>query len=263
MQQGGYRADLGSHMLAVEAALGKIRAGDVVERIWAGDHTVWSSDPTEITDRLGWLKAPTRMRRRLHVLNRLADEIRGEGYRHIVLAGMGGSSVGSEVLRRLLGPSEGYPRLLVLDSTCPEWIDGVVQQINPAETLFVISSKSGSTLETTCFYKYFRELAGVVDEAESQRNFVAITSQNTPLDRLAREDGFGEVIYNPEDLGSRYSGLSPLGLAPAVLAGMDVPAIIEHAGTMADLCKPDKKVEENPWGLAWRRHGRHGRRGWG
>lgn len=246
MQQGGYRVDLGRYAPAVEAALEQIRASAVVKRIWDEDHTVWSSDPTEITDRLGWLKAPTRMRRRLHVLKRLADEIRGERYRHIVLAGMGGSSVGSEVLRRLLGPSEGYPRLLVLDSTCPEWIDGVVQQINPAETLFVISSKSGSTLETTCFYKYFRELAGVDDEAERQGNFVAITSQNTPLDRLAREDGFREIIYNPEDLGSRYSGLSPLGLAPAVLAGMDVPAIIEHAGSMANLCKPDVRVEENP-----------------
>ena len=246
MQQGGYRADLGRYALAVEAALEQIRASNVVERIWAGDHTVWSSDPTEITDRLGWLKAPSRMRRRLHVLKRLADEIRGEEYRHIVLAGMGGSSVGSEVLRRLMGPAEGYPRLLVLDSTCPEWIEGVVRQINPAKTLFVISSKSGSTLETTCFYKYFRGLTEAAKPASPERNFVAITSQGTPLERLAREDGFREIIYNPEDLGSRYSGLSPLGLAPAVLAGMDVPTIIEHAGFMANLCEPDVRVEENP-----------------
>ena len=106
MQQGGYRADLGQYAPAVEVALREIQAGEVVPRIWAKDHTVWSPDPTEITDRLDWLHAPEGMRRRLADLERLAEEIRGEGYRHIVLAGMGGSSVGSEVLRRLLGSGE-------------------------------------------------------------------------------------------------------------------------------------------------------------
>jgi len=246
LQQGGYRADLGIYSNAVKAALGEIEAGDVVSRIWAKDHTVWSLDPTEITDRLGWLHAPEGMGRRLPELQRLGEEIRGEGFRHIVLAGMGGSSVGSEVLRMLLGSAEGCPQILVLDSTCPEWIDGVVREIDPAKTLFVISSKSGSTLETTCFYKFFRKLVEDSGVASAGDSFVAITSPGTPLDRLAGEDGFREVVYNPEDVGSRYSVLSPLGLTPAVLAGMDAPRIVEGAGDMAELCRPGRSISENP-----------------
>lgn len=246
MQQVGYRVELRRYSSAVEAAIRKIEAGDVVSRVWAKDHTVWSPDPTEITDRLGWLHAPERMGQRLPELKRLTEEIRSEGFRHIVLAGMGGSSVGSEVLRMLAGSGEGYPQLLVLDSTCPEWIDEVVQEIDPAMALFVISSKSGSTLETTCFYKFFRRLVEDRGVAPASNRFVGITSPGTPLDQLAAEDGFREVVYNPVDVGSRYSVLSPLGLAPAVLAGMDVPRIVDGAGGMAELCRPGRSVSENP-----------------
>ena len=246
MQQVGHRAELREYSSAVQAAIRKIEAADVVSRIWAKDHTVWSPDPTEITDRLGWLHAPERMGQRLPELQRLAEEVRDEGFRHIVLAGMGGSNVGSEVLRTLLGSGEGYPKLLALDSTCPEWIDGVVQEIDPAKTLFVISSKSGSTLETTCFYKFFRKLVEDRCVAPAGDRFVAITSPGTPLDRLASEDGFREVVYNPEDVGSRYSVLSPLGLSPAALAGMDVPRMVDGAGDMAGLCRPGGSVSENP-----------------
>ena len=246
MQQAGYRAELRQYSSAVQAATGEIEAGDVVSRIWAKDHTVWSPDPTEITDRLGWLHAPERMKRRLPDLQRLAGEVRGEGFRHIVLAGMGGSCVGSEVLRRLFESGEGYPQLLTLDSTCPEWIDGVMQEIDTAKTLFVISSKSGSTLETTCFYKFFRKLVEESGVACAGDRFVAITSSGTPLDRLAAEDGFREVVYNPLDVGSRYSVLSPLGLTSAALAGMDVSRIVQGAGRMAELCRPGRSVSENP-----------------
>ena len=246
MQLGGYRADLGEYATAVQAAIGELDAGDVVSRIWEKDHTVWSPDPTEITDRLGWLHGPERMGQRMPELRRLAEEVRSEGFRHIVLAGMGGSCVGSEVLRMLLGSGEGYPQLLTLDSTCPEWIDGVVREIDPARTLFVISSKSGSTLETTCFYRFFRRLVEESGVVRPGSQFIAITSPGTPLDRLAAEDGFRGIVYNPEDVGSRYSVLSPLGLTSAVLAGMDVPRIVEGAGEMAELCRPGRVVSENP-----------------
>ena len=246
MQLGGYTGNLGGCAPAVEAALADLEAREIVARIWAKDHTVWSPDPTEISDRLGWLHAPERMRKRLPDLQSLADEIRQAGYRHIVLAGMGGSSVGSEVLRRLFGPGEGHPQLLVLDSTCPEWIDSVVRQIDVAETLFAISSKSGSTLETACFYKFFRQLADNSGVPTPQKNFIAITSPETSLDALARDDEFRRVIHNPPDVGSRYSGLSPLGLAPSVMAGMDVSGIIEFAGEMAAQCRRETGLAENP-----------------
>ena len=246
MQQAGYRADLGRYAPAVEAALRDIEAGDVVSRIWAKDHTVWSPNPTEITDRLGWLHAPERMRRRLPRFQGLAEEIRSEGYGHVVVAGMGGSGVGSEALRNLLEPVEGYPELLMLDSTCPEWIEGLVREIDPARTLFVISSKSGATLETACFYRFFRKLVEDSGVASPQNSFIAVTAPGTALDRLAQEDGFREIIHNPEDVGSRYSVLSPLGLAPAVMAGMDVPRIVEGAGAMAELCRAGASLVENP-----------------
>ncbi len=245
MLQVGYRANLGQYAPAIEAAIRKMQASDVVSRMWAKDHTVWSPDPTEITDRLGWLHAPDRMRRELPELQRLAEDVRDEGYRHIVLAGMGGSIVGSVVLRELLGATEGYPELIVLDSTCPDWINGIVEEIDPTKTLFVISSKSGSTLETMCFYRYFRKLAEDSGVVPAHDSFVAITTPGTPLDLLAREEGFREVIYNPEDVGSRYSVLSALGLTPAVLSGMDVPRIVEGAGEMAEQCRPGISIDEN------------------
>ncbi len=246
MLQVGYRSALGEYTPAIEAAIQQLQSREVVSRIWSKDHTVWSPDPTEITDRLGWLHAPERMRRRMPELQRLARAVREREYRHIVLAGMGGSIVGSEVLRRVIGQEEDCPQLLVLDSTCPEWINGIVDEIDPKKTLFVISSKSGATLETMCFYRFFRKLvedSGVVPVDDS---FVAITTPGTALDRLAREDGFREIVYNPEDVGSRYSVLSALGLTPAVLAGMDVPRIVEDAGSMAELCGPGTSMDENP-----------------
>ena len=159
---------------------------------------------------------------------------------------MGGSCVGSEVLRTLFESEEGYPQLLTLDSTCPEWIDGVVREIDPARTLFIISSKSGSTLETKCFYKFFRKLVEDGGGASVSSNFVAITAPGTPLDGWRRRTDSGRLFINPEDVGSRYSVLSPLGLTPAVLAGMDVPLIVEGAGEMAELCRPERSVSENP-----------------
>ena len=246
MNQGGIRADLGNYAPDVEGALQEIREAEIVSRIWARDHTVWSSETTEILDRLGWLFAPQRMRQRLPELKRLAEEIKAEGFSHVVLAGMGGSSVGTEVLRNLLGPGEGYPTLLVLDSTFPGWIEGLLEQIDPKRTLFVISSKSGSTLETMCFYRFFRKVAEEHVPDKPERNFVAITCPGTQLDLLAKADGIREVVYNAEDVGSRYSGLSPLGLTPALLSGMDVPRIVEYAGGMAELCRAEAKGGENP-----------------
>ena len=245
MHRAGYKADLGDYLPKVEAALQHVQAEDLVKRIWAKDHTVWSPDPTEITNRLGWLTVTGHVREQLGLLNCLAQEIRNDGYRHILLVGMGGSSLGSEVLRQVIGSGPGYPQLIVLDSTLPAWIQSVVNNIDLRKTLFLISSKSGTTLETMSFYKFFRGLAEQ-NAGAAEQNFIAITSPGTPLDTLARECGFRHTILNPEDVGSRYSVLSFLGMAPAALAGMDVEKLTNLADSVRDQCGAEVPAADNP-----------------
>ncbi|HJO80929.1 MAG TPA: glucose-6-phosphate isomerase, partial [SAR202 cluster bacterium] len=171
---------LGAYTADIDAALAGLARQDVVGRIWRGDHTVWSEDPTEITDRLGWLTSADNMRDEIGSLTQFATDVKTEGYRHVVLLGMGGSSLGPEVLRQTFGSADGYPELIVLDSTAPESVQAVADAIDPARTLFLVSSKSGSTIELNAFYGYFRQLVEQERGPDNAgRNFVAITDAGT------------------------------------------------------------------------------------
>ena len=154
----GLRTDLGNYLPEVEAALSDLQRGEVMGRIWRRDHTVWNPDPTEITDRLGWLTVTDTMCDQVVALEAFTEEVRDAGYRQVVLLGMGGSSLGPEVLRQSFQTAEGYPELIVLDSTVPAWVQAVTDNIDPARTLFLVSSKSGSTIEPNTFYAHFRTL---------------------------------------------------------------------------------------------------------
>ena len=219
-------------------------------RIRERDHTVWRPDPREISDRLGWLDAGDFLRPHLEDLSSFVREICDEGYRDVVLLGMGGSSLGPEVLRRSflggLPACDGKLRLTLLDSTVPGQIASVTDSIDPARTLFIVSSKSGGTIETLSFYRYFRNL---VEQAKPNgnagANFVAITDSGTPLERLGGENGFRRVFLNPPDIGGRYSVLSWFGMLPAALAGIDVARLLDSAAAMRDLCLADAH-ETNP-----------------
>ena len=237
---------LGGYLKGIQDLLWQMEADDVVGRIWRKDHTVWKPDPAEIEDRLGWLTVPQLMRREIPALESFAREIREAGYRHVVLLGMGGSSLGPEVLRCALGSAQGYPQLIVLDSTVPAVVQGVSDAIDPANTLFLVSSKSGSTIEPNCLYAYFR---GLVDSACGQRagdNFIAVTDPDTVLERLASGAGFRRTFLNPTDIGGRYSVLSYFGLVPAALLGIDTRTLLERAETMAQECGPDRPGSKNP-----------------
>ena len=237
---------LGGYLEGIQDLLWQMEADDVVGRIWRKDHTVWKPDPAEIEDRLGWLTVPQLMRREISALESFAQEIREAGYRHVVLLGMGGSSLGPEVLRCALGSAQGYPQLIVLDSTVPAVVQGVSDAIDPANTLFLVSSKSGSTIEPNCLYAHFR---GLVDGACGHRagdNFIAVTDPGTVLERLATEAGFGRTFLNPPDIGGRYSVLSYFGLVPAALLGIDTRMLLERAETMAQECGPDILGSKNP-----------------
>ena len=217
----------------------------VIQRIWQRDHTLWRPDSREIANRLGWLDIAGAMQGEAPGLASFADEVRSEGYRHVVLLGMGGSSLGPEALGKTFTPIPDYPELIVLDSTVPAQVRAVTATIDPARTLLLVSSKSGGTIETLSLYRYFRGLAAeVLPETKVGKNFVAITDSGTPLELLGETAGFRRVFLNDPDIGGRYSVLSYFGLVPAALAGIDIAELLARALDMRNRCQAD--ISSNP-----------------
>ncbi len=228
------------------AAVADLVERDTVRRIWDADYILWKPDPTEITNRLGWLTLPTDMRPHAEALQAFADEVTGMGIDDVVLLGMGGSSLGAEALRSVFGEAPCRPHLTVLDTTVPEWTAAVRDAIDIRRTLFLVSSKSGGTLETLTGYRYFRKLVDDALGTEGGTRFVAITDEGSGLERLARDEGFLRTFLNPETIGGRYSVLSYFGLVPAVLTGIDVAALLDRAALMQCACAPGVPAGEHP-----------------
>ena len=238
---------LGAYLPDVESALADLQRRQVISRIWTGDHTVWKPDPTEITNRLGWLTVTDVMCEQLPLMEAFANEVREAGFRHVVLLGMGGSSLGPEVLRQALGSAPGYPELIVLDSTVPAWVRSVAEAIDPAHTIFLVSSKSGSTTEPNMFYAYFRDLVEkAVGKDRAGQHFIAVTDPGTSLEKMARKQGFRQVFSNPPEIGGRYSVLSYFGLVPATLIGLDVLKLLDRADCMREGTASCVPAHENP-----------------
>ena len=238
---------LGSYLPDVEATLIDLQARDVVGRTWRGDHTVWKPDPIEITDRLDWLTVTDIMCDQVTTMQAFAEEVRDADFRHVVLLGMGGSSLGPEVLRQTFGSAPGYPELIVLDSTVPGWVQSVTEAVDPARTLFLVSSKSGSTTEPNAFYAHFRSLVEqAVGKERAGQNFIAITDPGTSLENLAQEQGFRRVFLNPPNIGGRYSVLSYFGLVPAALTGLDLATLLDRADCMREGCASCVPAHDNP-----------------
>ncbi|MEE2656541.1 MAG: glucose-6-phosphate isomerase [Chloroflexota bacterium] len=231
----------------MDATLIDLESREIPTRIWRQDYTVWKPDPREITDRLGWLTVTDLMSKQVDSLNSFAMDVNGKGVRHVVLLGMGGSSLGPEVLGSVFGNAPGYPELIVLDSTVPDWVLTITNVINPAHTLFLVSSKSGETLETLTGYRHFR---AIVDKALGREMaggcFVAITDSGSPLERLAYQEGFLRVFTNPSSIGGRYSVLSYFGMVPAALIGIDVSLLLERATVRRKSISSRVPVKENP-----------------
>ena len=209
------------------AALGELAERDAIARTWAGDHTLWRDDPTEISDRLGWLTVGPDMAARLDTLGARAARL-ADGVDHVLLAGMGGSSLFPEVVARSGATDPAAPALTVLDTTDPAAIARLGAELDPARTMHMAASKSGSTLETRS------HLAWAWDRHPDPARFAVITDPGSDLAALAAERGFADTFENPPDLGGRYSALSLFGLVPALLAGTDVEGLLASAATMAD-----------------------------
>ncbi|MEE8472661.1 MAG: bifunctional transaldolase/phosoglucose isomerase [Dehalococcoidia bacterium] len=238
---------LGEYAAGVESALAGLAERDIVARMWRKDHTVWKPDPTEISNRLGWLTVSDTMSEGAPALQAFAGEIRDGGFRHVVLLGMGGSSLGAEVLRQTFGSAPGYPELIVLDSTVPASVLSVARAIDPVKTLFLVSSKSGGTTEPMYLFRHFRSLVeSAAGKGRTGQNFVAITDSGSSLEGLAAEEGFRRTFLNPPDIGGRYSVLSYFGLVPAALIGADIKTLLERADCMREACASCVPYRENP-----------------
>ncbi len=201
---------------------------ELIGRIWERDPTVWTG--ADEAKWLGWLDEPTRMRERTHGLGAFADAVADEGFDAIVLLGMGGSSLAPEVIRRTFGVES----LHVLDTTHPQAIRALEARIDVRNTLFVSASKSGGTLETRSHTHYFWQRSG-----GDGRRFVAITDPGSDLEQEARERSFRHVFAGEPTIGGRYSALSPFGIVPAALMGLDVERFLDNAIRMAELCRRD------------------------
>jgi len=230
---------------AVATALQAWDNQDICKRIWEKDHTVWSPDPAELSNRLGWLDLPEVSLDQVDEIQAFAAEIRDAGMRHVVLLGMGGSSLAPEVFARTFGSTARYPELIVLDSTHPEAVRTVEDFIDPVKTLFLVASKSGTTLETMSFYRTFWERVSRVTSTPGV-HFVAITDPGSALDEMATDRQFRRVFAAPPTVGGRYSALSVFGLVPAALIGVDIRRLLERARSMAAASSDSVVASENP-----------------
>ena len=230
----GEKFSLGAARSAVEGRLAQWQKDDFNRRLWAKDYTLWSPKPVaELTDRMGWLTLPQAMHEHVDELETFAAAIKDAGIRHAVLLGMGGSSLAPEVYQRTFGNQNGYPELIALDSTHPAAVRAVERRIDPLRTLFLVSSKSGTTTETLSYFRYFWKAVSGRSQQPGQ-NFIAITDPGTPLEKLARERKFRRVFSAPPEVGGRYAALTVFGLVPAALIGMDVKRLLDEAWTMAE-----------------------------
>ncbi|MDW7760595.1 MAG: hypothetical protein SCM96_08150 [Acidobacteriota bacterium] len=227
------RFHLGEFQIKVEKRLEEWEKTGFTGRLRAKDYTLWADRPEEISDRLGWLDLPKRMPEKLGQIESFAEEIRIEGFTHVLLFGMGGSSLAPEFFQKTFGNRPGYPELLVLDSTHPAAVAAAEKAVDLDRTLFIVSSKSGTTLETLSFHRYFWDRAGRLT-GDPGRRFAVITDPGTPLAALAAEKRFRGLFEADPNVGGRYSALTEFGLVPAAVIGMDIQRLLDAAREEAE-----------------------------
>ncbi|HUQ33828.1 MAG TPA: bifunctional transaldolase/phosoglucose isomerase, partial [Pyrinomonadaceae bacterium] len=222
---------------------------EVMRRIWHKDAALWKEEEEHrkiINNSLGWLTVSDTMIGVEDDLLSFADRIRGAGqFKHVMICGMGGSSLCPEVFRQTFHHQENYPELLVLDSTDPDVLARFAEQIRVEHTLFIISSKSGTTTEPLVFYKYWYDQVSRVKDNPGE-NFIAITDPGTLMEEMATEDKFRRIFLNPPDIGGRYSALSYFGMVPAALMGLDIRKLLDRAERVVHSCAAVVPASENP-----------------
>ncbi|HEY7289939.1 MAG TPA: hypothetical protein VH583_08885 [Vicinamibacterales bacterium] len=222
-------------------------ADRALKGLYRREPQTWSAETdvqTKITQRLGWMDSPQLMARSVERLKQFAAAVRADGITDVVLLGMGGSSLAPEVLRAVVGITAGWPRLHMLDSTDPDAVRAV--QTPPERTLFILASKSGTTIEPNALAAHYQHTLIDAGVTSWSRHFVAITDSGTELERRAAAEKFRDVFINPSDIGGRYSALSFFGLVPAALMGQDIDALVDWGLAMLDASQPEGGVAMNP-----------------
>ena len=233
----------------VKSELDALTQRGTIDALWRRDPHAWVSPspggaPAE--EATGWLDLPDRMAELVDELTVFADEVRGDGFTDLILLGMGGSSLGSLVLGRVFGTSPGYLHLHVLDSTVPGQITAIENRVDLRTTLFLISSKSGTTIEPLSVAAYFRGRLQEIGVENLDARFIAATDPGSSLESMANERGFKRVFNTPADVGGRFSVLSRFGLLPAALIGVDLQKLLEPAVAMTAACRASDDLETNP-----------------
>jgi len=236
----------GSYRAVIDGALAALQTGHVTERIWARDYTVWKPAPAEISNRLGWLESPWNMEKRLAEIDAVVETVRRDGYRYAILLGMGGSSLAPETFRKVFGAKKGYLELAILDSTDPETVLAIARNLDFSRTLFIVATKSGGTVETFSFLKYFyNQVLTALGPGKAGRHFIAITDPGSGIADWARRLNFRHTFLNDPDIGGRFSALSCFGLVPGALISMDIGRLLAFARMEGEREKapvPDKSA---------------------
>jgi transaldolase/glucose-6-phosphate isomerase len=235
---------LGGHInKAVEKATEDWRASAKIRRLWQHDKSIWTG--TDEDKWLGWLNAAAAAD--IADYEDYAGKVKGQNFSDAVVLGMGGSSLGPEVLAATFAKKPGFPKLHVLDSTDPAQVRSLQAKINLANTVFIVSSKSGGTTEPNVMKDYFfARVSETIGAEKAGHRFIAVTDPGSSLDKVAAKQGFARVFHGDPTIGGRYSVLSPFGLVPAATAGIDVRALIKHTLAMVRSCGPDVPPQENP-----------------
>ena len=229
---------------AIESLIDDWERGRKVARLWDGDAALWTGACESRW--LGWLRAPEIQRGAVHALEVVAPAALDGAFDDVVVLGMGGSSLCPDVLRSCFGPQPGAPRLHVLDTTVPAQIRALDRRLNPERTLFVASSKSGTTLETDLLLRHFLARVRSHSAGPAGQQFVAVTDPGSPLAQVAADREFRAVFHGTRSIGGRYSALSPFGLVPAAAMGLDVRRLLDRASAMCARCGPAAPVRDNP-----------------
>ena len=230
---------------AVKATLEDWKANNKVQRLWARDASLWTN--TDESKWLGWLGIVEEQLAKRQSFQAIAEEIRAAGFKQAVLLGMGGSSLCVEVLKLTFGRISGYPEVLVLDSTDPAQIKALESKLDLAKTIFIVSSKSGSTLEPNIFKQYFFERARqVVGAAEAGKHFIAVTDPGSNMQKVAEASGFRHIFFGLASIGGRYSALSDFGAIPGAIQGIDIGKFFDRTGKMVRACGASVPADQNP-----------------
>ncbi len=239
---------------ATPIAEGIIREGEIKleglefnTKFWAKDPTLWKQDKEHmefIVKFLGWQKVYDWTLERIEDVTTFANDVK-QNFKHCVIMGMGGSSLAPEVFRTVFGKQNGWPELIVLDTTNPDWVGAARARINPAETLFIFASKSGGTVEPSSQFAYFFDEVKKAGVKEPGKNFAAITDPGTGLEALAKKHNFRKTFLNPADIGGRFSALSMFGIVPAAIMGVDVTKLLTVAKEQAATFSAEAPVKDN------------------